>query len=302
MFSLPDDFVRTQIELHGDAGRAWLDALPSILADCASAWNLTLEPPFPNLSYHYAAPARRVDGMPVVLKACAPTGEFAMESAALRVYDGRGAARLIEINHEREVMLLERCEPGTVLLDTAEDAHATSIAAAVMRQLWTPIPPGHPFPSVADWGQGFDRMRRHFGGGVGPFPAAIVEQATRLYCDLGNSAAPSVVLHGDLHHGNILDAGSRGWLAIDPKGLIGEPAYETGSFLRNNMPDDLGSGEAKRLLVLRIDQFADELNLDRARIRDWALAQAVLSAWWRYVDHGHGWEPAIALAELIARL
>lgn len=302
MFVIPDEFARTQIEVHGAAGRAWLDRLPAILDACAQEWNLTLGLPFPHLSYHYAAPAVRADGTPVVVKACAPTGEFALESEALRLYDGCGAARLLAADRERAVMLLERLEPGTLLLDLEDDVKATASAAEVMRRLWRPVPPAHPFPSVADWGEGFTRLRRRYDGGTGPFPAALVEQAERLFAELSASADAPVVLHGDLHHYNILSAGPRGWLAIDPKGLVGEPAYEIGAFLRNRLPEPLPNPAAGRLTARRMEQFAAELGFDRARVRGWALAQAVLSAWWSMEDHGHGWEPMIGLAELIAAM
>ncbi len=302
MFAIPDRFVRTQTEIHGAAGRAWLDRLPAILDACARQWGLTLGPPFPHLSYHYAAPAVRADGAPTVVKACSPTGEFPLESAALRVYDGRGAARLLAVDREREVLLLERLQPGTLLSAVEDDEEATAIAARLMRALWRPVPRDHAFPSVGDWGEGFARLRRRYDGGTGPFPPALVEEAERLFVALDASAAPPVVLHGDLHHDNILDAGERGWLAIDPKGLIGEPAYETGAFLRNRLPAPLPNPAAGRILVRRVEQFAAESGFDRARIRGWGLAQAVLSAWWSLEDHGHGWEPMIAMAELMAAL
>ncbi len=301
MFAIPDDFVRAQTEIHGmTAGRAWLDRLPAILGACAHQWGLTLGPPFPHLSYNYAAPAVRADGTPVVVKACSPTGEFPGELAALRVYDGRGAARVLAVDRAREVLLLERLEPGTLLHAVEDDEEATAIAAGVMRALWRPAPRDHPFPSVADWGAGFVRLRRRYGGGTGPFPSALVEEAERLFAALDASAAAPVVLHGDLQHYNILDAGARGWLAIDPKGLIGDPAYETGALLRNRLPVPLSNPEAGRVLARRVDQFAAQLGLDRARVRGWGLAQAVLSAWWSMEDHGHGWEPMVALAELLS--
>ncbi len=301
-FAIPDHFVRTITETNGAAGRDWLDRLPTILDACAEQWDLTLGPPFAGLSYNYAAPATRADGAQAVVKACPPSGEFRVQSAALRVYDGRGAARLRAADHEREVMLLERLEPGAMLSAVEDDAEATAIAAGVMRALWRPVSPEHPFPSVADWGEGFARLRRRYDGGTGPFPPALVEEAEHLFAELNASAAAPVVLHGDLHHYNILDAGSRGWLAIDPKGLAGEPAYEIGAYLRNRLPEPLPNPEAARVTARRIDQFAAELGLDRARVRGWGLAQAVLSAWWTVEDHGHGWEPTIALAELVAAL
>jgi len=302
MFAIPDDFARTQLEIHGAKGQDWLDRLPAILDTCARQWGLTLDPPFPHLSYNYAVPAVRADGAPVVIKACTPSGEFPLESAALRVYDGHGAARLLAVDPANQVMLLERLEPGTLLLTLEDDEEAVGIAAGVMRALWRPVSSDHPFPSVADWGDGFARLRRRYDGGTGPFPSALVDEAERLVGELNASAGAPVVLHGDLHHYNILAAGSRGWLAIDPKGLVGEPAYEIGAFLRNRLPLPLPNPEAGRATARRIDGFGAALGIDHARLRGWALAQAVLSAWWSLEDHGHGWEPMIALAELIGAI
>jgi len=302
MFAIPDDFVRTQIDIHGAKGQDWLDRLPAILDSRARQWGLTLGPPFPHLSYNYAAPALRVDGAAVVVKACTPTDEFPLESAAMRVYDGRGAARLLAVDPANQVMLLERLEPGTLLLTLEDDEEAVGIAAGVMRALWRPVPSDHPFPSVADWGEGFARLRRRYDGGTGPFPSALVDEAERLFGELNASAGAPVVLHGDLHHYNILAAGARGWLAIDPKGLVGEPAYEVGAFLRNRLPLPLPNPEAGRITARRIDGFAAALGIDRARLRGWALSQAVLSAWWSLEDHGHGWEPMIGLARLVAAI
>ncbi len=302
MFTIPDHFIRTIVETNGAAGQAWLDRLPPALDACAEQWGLTLGPPFAGLSYNYAAPATRADGAPVVVKACPPSGEFLAQAEALRIYDGRGCARLLSADHAREVMLLERLEPGAILDAVEDDAEATSIAAGVMQELWRPVPPEHPFPTVSSWGEGFAQLRRRYDGGAGPFPPALVAEAEHLYAELDASAGAPVVLHGDLHHYNILDAGSRGWLAIDPKGLAGEPAYEIGAYLRNKLPEPLPNPEAARITARRVEQFSSELRLDRARVRGWALAQAVLSAWWTIEDHGRDWEPMIALAEILTNL
>ena len=301
-FVVPAELVRTATELRGNAGRAWLARLPAIVAQYARQWSLTVGPPFPRLSYNYAAPAIRADGTPAVLKVCYPDREFIAEAEALRLCDGQGMVRLLAADLEQGALLLERLEPGTPLTTLTDDELATSIAAQVMRQLWRPAPADHSFPSVADWAAGLRRLRARFDGGSGPFPAALVDEAERLFADLLGSMAAPVLLHGDLHHGNVLAAQRRPWLAIDPKGIVGEPAYETGAFLRNPMPQLLAAPHPGRLLARRIDQFAEELGFDRARLRDWGLAQAVLSAWWVVEDHGHGWEPAIACAELLAAL
>lgn len=302
MFIIPDEFARERITYHGEEGERWIQRLPSILATCEARWSITIGAPFPNLSYNYVASARRADGSPVVVKANAPTGEFTQESAALRLFDGRGMAALLACDDENEVMLLEALQPGTLLRSLEDDEAATSIAAAVMRQFWRPVPANHPFPTVADWGRGFSRLRKHYDGGSGPFPPRLLEEAETLYADLSASMAEPVLLHGDLHHDNILAAQRHPWLAIDPKGLVGEPAYETGALLRNPLPQLLQTLQPGRILARRIDQLAEELALDRARIRGWGLAQAVLSAWWNVEDEDLIGSQAILCAELLASI
>jgi streptomycin 6-kinase len=251
------------------------------------------------LSYNYVAPAVDVGGTPVVLKVGFPTRELTTEIEALRLFDGRGAVRLLEADTERGALLLERLEPGTPLTAIEDDALATAFAARVMRSLWRPPPPGHAFPSVADWARGMERLRRRFDGGCGPFPSALVRRAEDLFDELLGSMSEPVLLHGDLHHDNILAAQRQPWLAIDPKGVVGEPAYEVGAFLRNPLPQLLEGASPERLLARRLDQLAAELGFDRGRLRDWALAQAVLSGWWSFEDHGRGWENAIACARIL---
>lgn len=200
------------------------------------------------------------------------------------------------------LMLLESLQPGTVLTTVEEDERAISIATSVMRQLWRPVPAQHPFKSVFDWGKGFTRLREYFNGGNGPFPVALLEEAETLYAEMSATMITPVLLHGDLHQENILAAEREPWLAIDPKGLIGEPAYETGSLLRNPLPQILQVPQPRRLLARRIDQLANELSMDRTRIRDWALAQSVLAAWWSIEDFGNVSEDELACASLLASI
>ena len=114
--------------------------------------------------------------------------------------------------------------------------------------------------------------------------------------------AEPMLLHGDLHHDNILSAERQPWLAIDPKGIVGEPAYEVGALLRNPWSVLLDMPQPGRILARRVDQLAEELGFDRARIVGWGIAQAVLSAWWCLEDHYPGWEFSIGCAELLAEL
>lgn len=292
------------IELHGEAGVEWLSSLPSLVADCARRWSLTVSPPFEPLSYNYVAPAVRADGADVVLKVGVPNPELLTEIEALRLYDGRGSVQLLDADRERGILLLERLKPGaplSSLVDEGRDEQATSIAARVMQQLWRPAPPEHPFPSLTRWTAGLKRLRDHFDGGSGPFPPTLVDVAETLCAELIGSTTEQVLLHGDLHHYNILTAERQPWLALDPKGVVGDPAFEIGPLLYNPA-NLLTMPQPGRILARRVDQLAEELGLDRARLLGWGLAESVLSAWWSFEDHGHGWEKAIACAELLAEL
>jgi len=171
------------IVMHGEEAIAWLERLPAILANCERRWGLTIGPPFA-LTFNYVAPAVRADGMQVVLKVCSLTDEFPQQPEALRLVDGHGMVRLLECDPAEEIMLLERLMPGTFLRNVEDDKVSTSIAASIMRKIWCPVPEKHPFKTVQGWGKGFDRLRQYYGGGTGPFPKALLEEAETLYREL----------------------------------------------------------------------------------------------------------------------
>jgi streptomycin 6-kinase len=303
--SVPERFARTMIELHGDAGQVWLDNLPARIADYERRWAMQVAAPFANLSYNYVALALRADGSEVILKLGMPHPELTSEIAALRLYDGHGCARLIESDPECGALLIERLLPGDMLLDLTDDDEATRIAAQVMRALWRPAPPAPEdavFPSTARWATGLERLRARYDGGTGPLPAEMVERAEALFSELLASSGAPMLLHGDLHHENILAAERAPWLAIDPKGLMGEVEYEVGALIRNPLPRLLELPDVTATLARRFDILAETLGFDRQRLIAWSYTQAILSAWWTIEDHGHGWEPIIALSERLTLL
>ena len=293
---IPIEFARRIERAFGDNGRAWLTKLPTLVADCERRWSLTVGPKFASANYSYTAPARDRHGARLVLKLAVPGDYVAAEIDALRLFDGDGAARLIDSDEGLGAMLIERLEPGVLLLDVEDDREATSIAADLMARLRRPLPPAHRFHDAWGWMQGLERLRSAFGGGTGPFPAGLVERAEAL---LASPSGEKAVLHGDLHHYNILSARREPWLAIDPKGIIGEPEYEAAAFLRNNLldkPAPLG------VLSMRIDRLADEAGLDRERMIGWGHADRVLSAWWSYEESGRPDEADLAVAAMYADL
>ncbi|MBK8904957.1 MAG: phosphotransferase [Anaerolineaceae bacterium] len=301
MMTLPTHFIKTVTSTF-TGGAEWLARLPDLLAVCERRWGVVIRPSTFTLSYNYVAPATLADGTEIVLKAGVPNRELRTEIEALRLYDGRGCVRLLDADADQGILLLERLSPGEMLTIVTDDDAATHIAAQVMQAMWRPLPAEHNFPSVADWAAGLAELREEFGGGTGPFDRRLVETAESLFTDLLASSGEPVLLHGDLHHYNILSAGD-GWRMIDPKGVAGEPAYEVGALLRN--PFTLfDEPDLKRITARRLDILAETLALDRERLRQWSLAQAVLSAWWSYEDGGDpaDWEPTMRLAGVLAEL
>jgi len=292
----------------GAAGEAWLETLPALLAAAAQRWHLTLGAPLGPLSYNYVTAATRSDGSRVVLKAGVPGTELHFEIDALRHFDGRGSVRLLDADDAAGVFLIERLEPGTPIVEI-DDAAGTRIAAGIMRRLWRPPPQDHGMPTLADWGRAFAELRARHGGGSGPLPPPLFDRAEALYDELVATQQDAVVLHGDLHHWNILGAGREPWLAIDPHGVVGEPAFEVGPWMRNPVGDPGDADEAvflmnqpdpRRIIERRLDIFAEELALPRDRLRDWSLAFAILSACWSDESgHAAGWQQAVAVAEIL---
>ena len=300
---IPRGVSQSIVDVHGDAGRDWVSRLPEILARTAARWELRLGEPFEDAQYAFVAPASRSNGERVVVKATPPHAAFDLEAEALRAFDGRGAARLLELDPEG-ILLLERVEPGGSLVSVAlrDDGHATSMATGLMRELRRDALPDAAFPTEHAHTHSLRHFRARFDGGAGPLPNRLLATAEQLVSELLASSPAPVLLHGDLHHRNILAARRSPWLAIDPKGIAGDPAFEAGALLRNPIPELLVMERPERVVARRIDQVADELGLDRSRVWAWGLVQAVLAACWGYEDHGAaGFEPWFRCAELFPR-
>lgn len=293
------------IDVHGQKGVAWLAALPTLVAEVAARWTLTVRPPFAELSYNYVAPVVGPGGEAWVLKAGVPNRELTDEAAALRLFDGRGIAHLIDADTERGVLLLERVLPGEPLKSVADDDTRVRTVAGLIGELPRPLPAdrspaaAQPFRTIAHLARGLDRLRQTFDGGYGPFPARRVERAAALFAELAGGRPR--LIHGDMNPGNVLRAARAPWLAIDPKGYAGDPLFDVATFL-NDPPAGLAPADLRRLQARRVALFAEMLAQPRAAVLAWAEAHAVLSGWWSYEDHGRGWEGVLALAALYEAL
>jgi streptomycin 6-kinase len=297
--NLPSEFIANIEGVFGKAGKRFLANLPALIEEASQKWSLTDVRPSPELSYNFVAFAKRGQEQ-VVLKMGVPNRELKSEMATLRLFNGEGACRLIDHNLRKYWMLLERLQPGVMLVTLEDDEEATHIAADLMQRIWRPAPEKDVFIRLSDWFDGLKKLRPHFKGGTGPFDQKLVERVERSVKDFFAENHKPVLMHGDFHHYNILSS-ERGWLVIDPKGVIGPACYEVGPLLINPWGDLLNGNNYRQLTKRRIDILHEKLGFERERIREWGLAHAVLSAWWSIEDHGD-WRYAAEFAEMIADL
>jgi len=164
-----------------------------------------------------------------------------------------------------------------------------------MSRLWKPWESEYSFPHLSDWFEGFDDVRRGFNGTSGPLPRKLFETAEQLAVELLDSTESEVLLHGDCHHENILKSEDRGWMAIDPKGVIGDRMFEICPFLRNPLAKLNEAGFLDRL-EYRSARFCEKLNFDIGRLHSWGLAEAVLSASWDLGSKDESWRRTVDIA------
>ncbi len=263
----------------GEGGAEWLKRIPGMITEYEARWAFTAQPPF-ELNYNYVAPAVRKDGTKAVIKIGYPEDrEFQSEITALQTFNGVGSCRLLEVDQQNAVMLLEQVTPGTPLAEIDDDDKATRIIASVIKQLHKSVPATHNFITVAEWTTAIPEYKAKHGKD-GALPASLVDKAEQLFAQLVATSGKSVLLHGDLHHHNVLLSDESGWVAIDPKGVAAEPAYEVAAMIRNPYDKLKEMADLEPLLTRRIKILSDELGIDAGRIRDWGFAQCMLSAVW----------------------
>ena len=255
------------------------------LVERARAWSVTIERTRETDSSVIGFGHR--EALPVVLKIVKTENDEWQSGAIVRAFDGRGVVRVLE--SAAGALLLERILPGRTLdgltIDGRDD-EAIDIVAGVIGQMGaTTAPPG--CQTVEQSGDGF---ARYLAGDDRTISRDLVEKAQRRFADLARSQQDVRLLHGDLHHYNVLYDANRGWLAIDPKGVAGEVEYELGAFFRNPIerPDLVVD---RSVVERRLDRFARALGGRRERTIGWVFAQAVLSAIWTIED---GFDPADA--------
>jgi streptomycin 6-kinase len=219
------------------------------------------------------------NGSPAVLKLIYPHRESEHEAEALEVWSGDGAVHLFAYDEELWAMLIERCEPGTLLAKT-DPEHALRVLIGILPRLWVEAgEPFHTLESETEWW--VEHLLDHWERAGRPFERRLLDAALDSLRALARTQGEQVLLHQDLHGDNVLSAEREPWLVIDPKPLVGEREFAVAPIVRD---PELGHSRAD--VLHRFDRLTSELALDRDRARGWTIGQTI--AWsfdTSYMEH-----------------
>ncbi|WP_049563955.1 aminoglycoside phosphotransferase family protein [Streptomyces sp. SBT349] len=277
MIGVPESFARSTVGREGEPGAAWLAELPGIVDALLERWQCVPDGEVMHGGVGIIVPVRRRDEEAAVLKVSFPHPGNVYEPDAFAAWGGRGAVLLRERDDERFAMLLERARTST-LAEVEDGDEVLAVAGRINRRLAVPAPPGLPrMRERADVWE--EELRKDAGELPHTLPRRVTAAAVATVRELGRTQ-PDTLVHGDLHPGNILRADREPWLAVDPKGYAGDPAYDGGTLLKSRALTFLEAGDLRKAVHRAVEIFAEAAEVDRERALRWAQFHAVRAAFW----------------------
>lgn len=280
-------------------GRTWLGRLPGYIAQAMRQWQLSVDIPAGGTAWHgntgIVVPVVAGDGRRAALKVAFPHDEVLLEPAALRLWDGRGAVRLLESDPSIGAILLERLDETRSLLDLPME-EAVPLWGVAVRALgihpdnragWNQI------PRIAATAERYcDELPQRWSDLNEPFPRWLLEAALEVCQTHGavslRSSGNDVLVHTDLHFMNILARpGTDSYLAIDPQVQVGDAEFALAPCLWNRLRD-LPQFDAEAGLRRRASRLAAAAGLDEDLAVQWAVVREVENALWYLEAAGHG--------------
>jgi streptomycin 6-kinase len=258
----------------GSDGRDWwLATLPGAVREIAELWDLRVEEPYePGGTTAWVAPAHGPAGEPLVLKVFWRHFEAEHEAEGLRFWNGHGSVLVHAdriIDEYTAALLLERCQPGTVLKSRPE-AEQDVVIAGLFRRLWQVPPAGHQFRPLTEMCQQWaDEFEMNVANGLGHLDPGLQREGIALFRSLPESSDNNVLLCTDLHAENVLAAEREPWLVIDPKPYVGDRTYDVLQHLLN-CPERLRDDPVGLARTM-----AELTELDAARVVIWLFARCV---------------------------
>lgn len=264
---VPESFTNAMASTQGEAGRKWLEGLPTLVESLCAEWNLIVDGAPMHGYMGLVVPTRRGNEL-CALKLPWVDKDTAHEAAALATWDGQGAVRLLDVRPNLEALLLERLDSESSLHSVELD-EAILVAGRLIRRLAVPAPTGLPQLKnvAARLAESLPERWEQLGR---PMSRRLLDTARDLTTQLGPTAGSSLVNH-DLHYGNVLAGSREPWLAIDPKVVVGDPEYGLAQLLWTRL-EDMGSEAGFHRRFRALVGLAE---LDPERARSWTLVRCV---------------------------
>jgi streptomycin 6-kinase len=289
---IPQALATSYARSLGDEGRAWLAALPALVADLLDRWELVRDGAAAAGEASLVLPVLGPDGTRAVLKLQPRRAETEAALVGLRTWNGDGVVRLLDHDPDSGTMLLERLDGARTLASLEDDDTAIQTLAELHARLVSqPAPPA---------------LRS-----LGDIAAAMLEQVPRAVTSLVDPADRQVLLgwaavvaelvgepgdrmlHWDLHYDNVLAGEREPWLAIDPEPLAGDPGFDLWPALDSRWADVVvASGDPGRVVRRRFDLLTEVLGLDRFRATGWTLGRLLQNSLWDVEDGATALAPA----------
>lgn len=250
--------------------------LNEIVSNIVQKWSLYNLKPLVNLTHHYLFSGFQ-NQKPIILKLGLNFDDLKREALAINAFSSLGMVKLLA--ETDGALLLEAICPGNSLKSffPSKESESIFIASNLMKTLHTAkIPEQKIFMHM---NESLNILNKKWN-----IPVLFLQHARKMRDELYKTSSSDVLLHGDLHHDNILQSGND-WIAIDPKGLIGEPAYETTAFIMNPIPELLHSENSESIISQRILEFANSLNISPKRILDCCFVRTIQSWIWNLEDN-----------------
>lgn len=276
-------FISNINDIYGEKGKAWLKALPELSQQLCEKRGLRFVKPMPGLTYNFLGLVENVQSGETAILKIAPTGQnLAIEAKWLQSFK-QGVAKVYWYDEPHCAFLMEHLVPGKALKSMVgvDDVNATRIICQIIRDLQAEqqAVTDTTFKHLSEHIKNLDVLQ-------GKIDTKLLSKAQGLFTDLTSDRRYDVLLHGDLHHDNILSSDTV-WKAIDPHGYVGDPVFEVGPMIYNPGGNDFPQDKKPAQIIdRRLQILAEELPFDAKRIQAWAFCMTILSIAWTVEDHG----------------
>lgn len=273
-------FVSNIRDLYGETGGAWLKDLSSLLARLGEKWNFRFLTVMPHLTYNFVGLAEMMETAETAVLKMAPGGKNIETEVQWLGCFSQAVPKVYWHDETHHAFLMEKLEPGQslkTLVKAGDDDAATRIICRTIRELHSHQQKGAEFKHLSELAKSLSVLKNRLDN-------SMASKAESLFRELTADRTQDVVLHGDLHHDNILSSGST-WKVIDPHGYVGDPVFEVGSMIYNFW-DCFPHSSIAHVVERRLHILAEELPFDPQRIKSWVFCKTALSIAWTVEDHG----------------